>query len=66
MITNWLSKRGFIVGALASIIASYPALAGVFSVEGAVSIVVSAVVSGVFWGWVLTKWAGRWFGGPKN
>ena len=62
MIASWLSKRGLIAASIVGVIAAYPALAGGSYVEGAITI----VVSGLFWGWILTKWCGRWFAGEKK
>lgn len=62
MITNWLSTRAFIAAALIGLMAAFPALEGGNYFEASVTI----ISSGLFWGWVLTKWAGRWFRPSDN
>lgn len=61
--TSWLSTRGFIAGALIGVMAAWDALTVRQNiVEGSVTVIASAL----FWGWILTKFAGRWFAVPKK
>ncbi len=59
--TSWLSTRAFITGAIIGVMAAWETIT---VHQDLISATVTIVTSGVFWGWILTKFVKRWFAVP--
>ncbi len=59
---QWLNKKAFAIGAFFGGLGNYSALSqSGYSMDGWLMMFVGIVVGGIFWGWVLTKFASKWF-----
>jgi hypothetical protein len=60
--SRWLNKRAVLIGALFGGYGNFNSLStSGYSTEGWVGVIVGALVGGLFWGWVLTKFLPKWF-----
>jgi hypothetical protein len=59
---RWLNKRAVLIGVLFGGYGNFNSLStSGYSTEGWVGVIVGALVGGLFWGWVLTKFVPKWF-----
>ena len=64
---SWLSAKAFLLAALLTAVGVFGQYAGYsFGIESIVGFVVSTLIGGIFWGWILTKFLPRWFGKSRD